>query len=120
MTETFLYRMSAEPIPRPKGMAVDDVRVLTLFEPWLEARREAARAIWRDPRSWAGWWYYGYGDPRLWVPARSWGGRPSARWRVPNFGHPRARLLCHTVVVGHVVLAVGVILGVAVALGRTW
>jgi|GEM_PF-3652856 len=112
--------MSAEPFSRVSGFAVDDARLMTLFEPWLAERRLAAEAIWSDPQKWVGVCYFGLGDPRLWVPLRQWGGRPSDRIKVPNFSHPRAQRLGKTVALLHIVAAITLAVGIAIALGRVW
>jgi len=57
----------------------------------IASYQQANLAVWEDPRSWRGKWYFGHGDQRLWVPRRMLGGRCHPEERVINFCHPMGR-----------------------------
>lgn len=78
----------------------------------IASYQQANMAVWQDPRSWRGKWYFGYGDQRLWVPRRMLGGRSHPEERVINFCHPMGRRAFRLLVGAYAIsfLAVGVII----------
>jgi hypothetical protein len=109
--------------PKVAPRAVVDSRIMRvgtrLSQEYIESVRAKNDAVWLDKKSWFLCFYFGQGDDRLWVPAKSKGGQDPVR-RVINFSHSDGRQAAQVLLLAYLVGFVSLVIVGAIAVGYRW
>jgi hypothetical protein len=109
--------------PAVSTQAVVDSRIMrvgtSLSQEYIRSVRAKNDSVWNDRKSWFLCFYFGTGDERLWVPARTkYGQHPEKR--VINFAHPDGRQAGQILLLCYLIGAVAAVVVTSLAIGYRW
>jgi hypothetical protein len=109
--------------PKASTRALVDSRIMKvgtrLSHEYIDSLRAKNDAVWNEKKSWFLCFYFGQGDDRLWVPAKS-RGQQDPEKRVINFSHPDGKKAAHVLMLGYLIGFVSLVLVGAIAVGYRW